>query len=490
MLLGSLLVAAVLLEVAARIVDGRLVGGLRSFGTPEVIPIENWTSAMWQPGSGAKDTWRLSPSPLPRAPPSAEDVRKFKEFGGTRIEVQLGVDITPYELFKVWNRQYARDPCHHGLLKHLVRWPLQLFEPVSSSDRPRYRYPPNATLPTGLVTNEIGWRGKPLRPRQARTVRIVFVGASTTVEGHQMAWSAPELLEKWLNTWAADQQLDVDFQVLNAGREGATSPEITQIVKDEVVPMQPDLVVFYEGANQFDLASLVRNSKELKALPRPSFEATAGTLGTLARSSSLAAHVLVALRQTGWGLGDVPEAVKPDYELHWPENLDEQDPDITRLDLPANIGRMLHDLDDMRATLSGIGAEFAVSSFVWLVFDGLKVDPVQGRWIWRTNNQLYWPWRYRDIRRLVDFQNRAYAKFARTRGLPFLDVAGRMPLDPSLFADGLHMTASGVRVKAWAFYQELVPLLAARLKSKGWPKTHDREQWPRFAVERQSITCP
>ncbi len=102
--------------------------------------------------------------------------------------------------------------------------------------------------PSGLVTNEIGWRGPPLRPLTKRTVRIVFVGASTTADTHGFPWSYPELIDHWLALWAKSKNLNVDFQALNAAREAIWSTDNAAIVRNEVVPMQPDLVVYYEGA--------------------------------------------------------------------------------------------------------------------------------------------------------------------------------------------------------------------------------------------------
>jgi len=260
-------------------------------------------------------------------------------------------------------------------------------------------------------------------------------------------------------------------------------------VREEVLPLRPDLVVFYEGALRFDLSSMVANSKELKTMPRPEYEASAGRATEIAQQSSLAAHVLSALGAAGLSTGRVGEAPKPEYELVWPAGLDEKTPDIRRQDLPANLSPIVRDLDEMRSTLAAVGSEFAVSSFAWLVYDGLSVDPIQGRYIWVTNNQTYWPWRYRDIRRVVDFENRAYAEFARIHGLPFLDVAGLVPLESSLYADGVHMTQSGVRVKAWAFFRELLPIIESRLSSRQWPRANVIEHWPLFTVKRQTFDC-
>src|SRR5262249_33605964 len=115
------------------------------------------------------------------------------------------------------------------------------------------------TLPDGLVTNEFGWRGRPVPfKRSPRTIRIVFVGASTVAEIHLTPFSTPELLDYWLNRWAAANKLDLKFEVMNAGRESIGSTDIAAIVHQEVAPTRPDLVVYYEGGNQLKLSTVVK----------------------------------------------------------------------------------------------------------------------------------------------------------------------------------------------------------------------------------------
>ncbi len=121
--------------------------------------------------------------------------------------------------------------------------------------------------------------------------------------------------------------------------------------------------------------------------------------------------------------------------------------------------------------------------------DGLTVDPVKGRYIWATNNRIYWPWTYRDLRRGLDFENRVYRKFAESHGMPFFDVARLIPAEPLLWADGVHMTESGIRVKAWAFFRELLPLVEQRLASRAWPRNKGDERLREFKVRRESISC-
>jgi len=73
---------------------------------------------------------------------------------------------------------------------------------------------------------------------------------------------------------------------------------------------------------------------------------------------------------------------------------------------------------------------------MWLVKDGMVLDPIRGRIIWEYLNIYHFPFRYRDIERLTAFQNRVFAKYAAAHGLPFIDVAGRMPFDANGLCHG------------------------------------------------------
>src|SRR6185295_20298650 len=84
-----------------------------------------------------------------------------------------------------------------------------------------------------------------------------FVGASTTVGHHSLPFSYPEYVIHWLNLWAARSGQPVRFDGINAGREGLISASIAAIVRQEIVAAEPDLVVYYEGANQFWFGDLL-----------------------------------------------------------------------------------------------------------------------------------------------------------------------------------------------------------------------------------------
>ena len=210
---------------------------------------------------GVERAWFYeTPPPLPNQRPVPEEwnalVREVEKSGiteGTRRA----------DMFKAWNSAFVGDPCRHA---YLCGAPGHLFvyDPPRDANgvgetRPPYRFLPNATTPIRLTTNAYGFRGPPVPfQRQPRTVRIAFIGASTTVSSHFFPYSYPEFIGNWLNLWAAQRKLDLRFEVLNAGRESITSTDNVTIVREEVLPLQPDLLVYYEGANQFQISSIAQ----------------------------------------------------------------------------------------------------------------------------------------------------------------------------------------------------------------------------------------
>jgi hypothetical protein len=104
------------------------------------------------------------------------------------------------------------------------------------------------------------------------------------------------------------------------------------------------------------------------------------------------------------------------------------------------------------------------------VKDGMVLHPIRHRSILEYLNQGYAPFRYRDLERLAAFENRVFAKYARAHQLDFIDVARQMPLDPDLYVDAIHNDYAGERLRAWVFFQGLVPIVERHLKNGDWPR--------------------
>ena len=461
---ASIVVCVLLAEAAVRVIDGQSPVALvlpEVISNPGVDTTGGHLDRMPRAASVDRALFFEDPPRLfdpGKVPPDwAELERRLWRNFTFEPDSKVGT-FMPWDMFKAWNAAFVGDPCGHPFFR-TAPGRLFVFDPPDGATLPRFRFLPDAVAPDGLVTNAFGWRGPPVPFRRSpRTIRIVYVGASTVAEIHPIPFSGPEYLHHWLNAWAAARHLDVRFEVLNAGRESIRSRDIAAIVRQEVAPMRPDLVVYYEGGNDLDLSTVVKDPP--KGRPQP-----AGRLERwLRRTASYS--VLARRAQDLLVVGEWP---KPDYRIDWPPGLDEFDPDITRPDLPVNLSEIVRNLDAIRADLEAVGAELSVASFHWLARDGLRVNAGRQQTILRTLNETYYPYRYADLERLTAFENRVFAKYDAVHGLPFIDVARYMPYDPNLFSDGIHNTAPGVKLRAWIQLQQLVTLVEARLASGQWP---------------------
>ena len=185
---------------------------------------------------------------------SPEPIQKYEVLP----EYQEIRDNYGYRANYLWNEHLEDDYFTYSGIFDAVPEEIKLFDAPWQTVLPRYRYPPNVTLPTGLTTNQYGWRGHPISlHKPPRTIRIAAVGASTTVGGHSLPHAYPEFLEQWLNLWSQSNGYDIKFEVINAGREGLNSNDIAAVVRYEVLPLDVDYVIYYEGSNQFHPETVV-----------------------------------------------------------------------------------------------------------------------------------------------------------------------------------------------------------------------------------------
>ncbi len=486
-----MVVSIVVAEGVVRYLNGQ---PLLVFPLPEVIdtaPVNPELLAQVPLAEGVDRSWFYSdPPPLPnrsKPPPGWRELyRHYQAHPSGHNEFQ------PIDNFKVWNSVFVGDPCKH---RFLSRGPgkLYVYDPPDGAAIPPYRFYPNVTLPDGLVTNQIGWRGRPIEvPRRDKTVRIVFVGASTVVDAHHLPSSFPEFFGHWLSLWAKAKGLDVRFEVLNSGRESTVSTDIAEEVHSEVLPLRPDLLVYYEGGNQFWLGSIVDQVPKGSAVRPPKTQATTSPewLRDVARYSALMGRVQAAIGLAASDL-DGREWPKPDYRVVWPDGLDEQDPDLAYPNLPVNLNTIQRALDRIRAELASVGkGELALSSFIWMVKDGMVLDPVRNRLTLEQLNIANYPFRYRELERMAKFQNRLLAKYAAVHGLPFVDFARYMPFDHELFTDAVHMAYAGVRLQAWIALQQLLPTIEKHLKDGSWPAPRQPDlPLPTFTPRQITFSC-
>lgn len=487
----TVVICLVAAEGATRLVDGlplttlRLPaaygGGLGQDTTPEHL------DKVPRADSAAREWFFTSPPPLPNRKAVPEEWSALDRQMEAKGPTPGG--FRPVDAFKAWNSEFVGGPCENDFFAGFSG-KLFVYDAPPGEKLPPYRFLPDATTPAGLVTNQFGWRGEPVQfARTPKTIRIVFVGASTTAGPHQFAYALPELVGHWLNLWASAHRPDIRFEVMSAARESLNSTSIAAVVRHEVAPLRPDLVIYYEGGNQFRLDNLVSNMPQGVTPPRSKApEGLTAWLQDASRYSALARRLQSLMGFEGLSEGG-RELAKPDYQIRWPQGLDEKDPDLAYPDLPVSLNTILKDFDRMRADLAAVDSELVLSSFMWMAKDGMVLNPIRNKVLWEDLNYRYFPYRYRDIERLATFQNRVLEKYAATHGLPFIDIAGRMPPDPDLFADAVHESWAGMRLKAWVVFQQLIPLIEQRLASGAWPKPVPAmgDTHPAFAAKPRQI---
>jgi hypothetical protein len=452
--------AAAILETTIRALDGYRLDSIR---------LSRQNSATASPVSASVDAYarRLSTDPSveaswfaldPAEPtgglttPDALLVKRYQDNPGLELE-------SVYE----WNDRYVRwGSCDALDYYELVFKRLNdvfAFSPLEPDRYPPFRFLRSSVYPSGLRTNRFGWRSRDITlDKPADVVRLAFVGASTTIAPHSDRFAYPDYIETWLNRWAGARGGRVRFEIVNAAREGIDTSAIAAIVRQELVPIEPDLVVFYEGANHFWPADFVDFPAGVVPRRPP---ATFTRPWRLSRMSAAAARLQKIVVQPGL---DDAEPSKPRVSVSWPRDLDEADPALENPKLPVALPLILRNLESMRTALEAVGGELVVSSFVWLASEGLRLDRRAHPDVYRYLNSTMWPFTYAHVRRYADFQNRVLAKYAKTRRLAFLDVAAGYPSDPSLFGDPVHMTPAGIKLMAWIAFQQLVPVIAERLE--------------------------
>lgn len=480
----TILLALVGVEAAVRLIDDYpfLALGLQRRPTSSAGADEERATAYMRTldvAPGVDRTWFsvIPDRPLPPPPPDVVLAAQLPEFG------TLGLPSL-YE----WNRQYlealaCRQPEVFAQLYGSHKQ-VFVFEPLNPGEFPTFRFLRRAAYPSGLITNQFGWRGPEVALQKPdRTIRVAFVGASTTAGYHGARASHPEHIGVWLNLWAKARGLGVRFEVINAAREGINSNSIAEVVRQEVLPLEPDLVVYYEGSNQFWPASFIE--WPAGSMPeRPRLDPR--TPWPAERFSVL------AVRGRSWydaWKGSSREPKKPTLPVRWPAQLDELDPALDSPVIPLNLNVILADLETMRTSLTSSGGDLVIASFVWLVADGLQLDPRRDGSVYSYLNQTFWPFSYAHMRRMADFQNRVFAKYARTKGLDLIDLAGVYPRDPELFADAIHFKSGGTRLQSWLVLQQLIPLIERRIASGALPRparTH-LAQHPAFAQDPRRL---
>lgn len=387
-------------------------------------------------------------------------------------------DTYGYRANYLWNENLSDDYFLYGGIFDRVPPEVRVYRAPWGSVLPRYRYPPNVTLPTGLTTNRFGWRGSQIKlHKPANTIRIAAVGASTTVGGHSLPFSYPEFLQYWLNLWSQEQGYNVNFEVINTGREGLNSNDLVKVVHYELLPLDIDYIIYYEGSNQFHPETVVSFPPEFTmGQPPPGLVPNLNNvdsndksiLDVLSEYSAIAARarsIVEIFLVTG------KEPPKPEQTFFLPAGQNEMNPDRKHVRDALDLRRIQNDLDAIRQDAEANNIKMVMTTFTWFVYPGMVLDPQRHRNLYSYLNRVYWPISYENMRRAADYQNRVFRRWAADNRVPLIDVAGQMPKQPDLFDDAIHNTYLGSRIRAWLIFESLVPMLRQDIESGVLPRS-------------------
>lgn len=334
------------------------------------------------------------------------------------------------------------------------------FKAPDSSFVPEYR------LVQGLLGgsssdyyNNFGFRGPDIAPRKSgRVIRLAFLGSSVTVAGWPFTY--PDYVAHYLRLWAQANKFDVDFDVINAARSGIWTTQIANIMRYEVAPLHPDIVVWYAGGDDLTAKTIVA------VIPPKSDTSYHVKLRPFEQDSAL----LTRLYQL-FGSRRASEPPKPAHVLNF--DLTQKDPDIrTGRGLPGYLKQQIADIRNAADATQSAGGEFFLTSYLGMVEDGLRVDPARHKLLLDyLNGPLFFPMTYREIRQGLDFENTVYRKLARTDSLRFMDIDHYFPKDPDLFGDMYHLASEeSFRLMGWVIAQQLAPYLRKEIESGSLPK--------------------
>lgn len=320
---------------------------------------------------------------------------------------------------KKWNRKF-----YESRIQYFRNWPIPIEFFEADTPNPRYLYKPNQALKRqgdeALIvklgdpkafwsSNSWGFRGEEFSVQKpAGTFRIVALGASTTEGSQGNQETYPYFLQQELRQRHPERTIEV----INAGHHGQGLEDLLQLFKQRVLPLQPDLVLFYEGNNDISWGEFLK--------PDP-----ACAIGTCwlnaypawyrwAYQNSAAFVFLVD--KFGW------HHSQPPTRQHQFVTATATSPKLYRDTLSAIV---------RQARLNQI--PIALSSFVSIAHEGLEVEHQNHSGMFNALYKQFYPLTAGEIAQIFQIFNEQSAAVAREFNLPYVDLAAQFPKQKEYF---------------------------------------------------------
>lgn len=358
------------------------------------------------------------------------------------LRVQQG-NFFELDRLKIYNRRF-----YEGRRQYFRGWPipLELFD--ASGPMPRYLFKPNLRMasrgrklvPAGpgdevyWSSNSWGFRSPEfLAKKPPGVIRIVCLGASTTEGSQGDRETYPYFLQHELSRRYPNKAIEV----INAGHHAYGIDDFLALVRQRVFPLRPDIVIFYEAANNINRFEFLATHR------RHTPSSLSYGVAVMRAHSALFEFLSDSL---GW-------------TQYVPHDFDESSPKASALHYKDMLRQIV------RETLQH-GSLIVLSSFITVAHERLRVSP-RGQPLLVKNLQRDWnPFTPGEIGRIFAYFNRRSKQVALEFQVPYADVAIQFPKDLRYFPfDILHLSPEGNRLLASLFADSLAKEVLPRLGS-------------------------
>jgi len=323
----------------------------------------------------------------------------------------------------------ARQWMKYGSFAASVRDPMLEYDAQADLLVPKPGYEVKGAQ-LDIKINSLGFRGDDFERRKPpHTVRIAALGASTTfcaeVSDNHKTW--PHRLQEKL----AAAYPGVRFEVINTAVGGYTAAENLRNLTHRVLPLEPDLAIYYEGNNEI--------AKDTQQLARDRGLISTGNPRSLARTISNYSLLFDLTYKNLTILAGRQHAAATARTI-----------DRVPMDLPNHF---IGQIDEMRRALAASDTPLVLSTFI------VKFRRSQPREAQIANADVeffYMPWMSIDgMLDAIDTYNQAIVDYAARNGLPVVDDREAVPADAEHFSDAMHFVDKGAEAMADRFFRYL-----------------------------------
>lgn len=304
-------------------------------------------------------------------------------------------------------------------------------------------YLPYVLTPSYDSHNSLGFRGKEFTlQKQPGVRRVVCLGASTTYGIYVPPEQAyPSQLEDLLRAG------ELNCEVINAGVPGYTSMELLLTLQVRVLPLDPDVVIIYEGRNEVFPEAFNNYAPDYSHYLKTGYcDRTTNYLNKeLFRISHL--YMLLATYKGdrfGWSWRDE----HPLYGRIRYENQPTSEELVANLTDRSRTGTYRNNLEAMAGICNAKGIKLLLCT---MAFRPEKLA---------TGILRYDPAIFEALGEQVDRNNCVVREVASRQGLPVVETAA-LAAEPDLFVDDCHCKGPGYARRAKLLYPMVRELLAA-----------------------------